>query len=185
MKCNIKQKYILYCIEQNIKNMKNNVEININNDKDKESKEMSLEQNYIKLKYFIENSIKLYDEFWGIFTTTVTNNINTSKLYSLGEKLNKYLIEIENIWENNLKNKLITSNYRSIVLLYCNFLNEILWDQKKSKKIFQKLNDDALHDYYGQNQDMNKEGSEKKIDHFCIIKIIFYIAILMKKEIVK
>ena len=164
MKCNIKQKYILYCIEQNIKNMKNNVEININNDKDDGAKASSTEQNYLKLKYFIENSIKLYDEFWGIFTTTVTNNININKLYSLGEKLNKYLNEIDNIWENNLKNKSITSNYRSIVLLYCNFLNEILWDQKKSKKIYQKLNDEALNDYYGQNQDKNKESNGKKID---------------------
>ena len=164
MKCNIKQKYILYCIEQNIKNMKNNVEININNDKDSESKASSMEQNYLKIKYYIETSIKLYDEFWGIFTTTVTNNINTNKLYSLGEKLNKYLNEIENIWENNLKNKSITSNYRSIVLLYCNFLNEILWDQKKSKKIYQKLNDDALNDYYGQSQDKNQESNGKKID---------------------
>jgi hypothetical protein len=123
-----------------------------------------MEQNYIKLKYFIETSIKLYDEFWGIFTTTITNNINTNKLYSLGEKINKYLNEIENIWENNLKNKSITKNYRSTVLLYCKFLKEILWDQIKSKKIYQKLNNDTLNDYYGQNQDKNQESNGKKID---------------------
>ena len=133
LKCTIKQNYIIFCIEQNIKSMKNNIDININKNKDESQTDMT-EQKYMKLKYLIENSIKLYDEFWGIFSTTITNNINTNKLYLVGEKLNKYLTEINNLWENDLKNRRINNDYKNIVQLYCNFLVELLWDQKKAKK---------------------------------------------------
>jgi hypothetical protein len=50
-----------------------------------------IDQFYKKLKELISNSTKLYVEFWGIFATNITNNINTSKLNKLGEKLNLYL----------------------------------------------------------------------------------------------
>lgn len=57
----IKQKFIIYCIDQNLKNMKNNNEY----DQDNDSQIDITEQKYLKLKYLIENSIKLYGEFWG------------------------------------------------------------------------------------------------------------------------
>ena len=152
--CTFKQKFIIYCIEQNIKNMKNNINMNFNNNQDNESQIDMIEQKYQKLKYLIENSIKLYGEFWGIFSTTVTNNINTNKLYSIGEKLNKYLNEINNLWDNDLKNRKISKDYKNIVQLYYNFLVEILWNQKKSKEVYKKLNDESLNNY---NQIDNRE----------------------------
>ena len=162
LKCTIKQNYIIFCIEQNIKNMKNNIDININKNKDESQTDMT-EQKYMKLKYLIENSIKLYDEFWGIFSTTITNNINTNKLYLVGEKLNKYLTEINNLWENDLKNRRINNDYKNIVQLYCNFLVELLWDQKKSKEIFKKLNDENLNSY-NTNDNKNKEVNGDGLD---------------------
>ena len=54
----------------------------------------------------------------------MTNNINTYKLYSLGEKLNRYLNEINNLLDNDLKNKKINNEYKSIVQL-SNFSNKI------------------------------------------------------------
>ena len=77
-----------------------------------------MKKKYRRLKYLIENSSKLYSEFWGIFATNVTNNFNTSKLYNLGLKLNLYLKEINNLWDNELKLKKIDSDNQIIVLLY-------------------------------------------------------------------
>jgi hypothetical protein len=127
LECTIKEKYIIYCLEQIIRNNnENGYDLNNENDKDNETKIDLLEQKYQKLKYLIENSIKLYGEFWGIFSTTISSNINTSKLYSLGEKLNVYLNEINNLWENELKNKKINNEYQNVVQLYSKFLLEIL-----------------------------------------------------------
>ena len=156
----LKQKFIIYCIEQNLRNMKNNngFELDIEYDQDNDSQIDITEQKYLKLKYLIENSIKLYGEFWGIFSTNVTNNINTYKLYSLGEKLNRYLNEINNLWDNELKNKKINNEYKSIVQLYSKFLLEILWDQKKSKEVSRKLNDES-NNYLHQSE--NKKENEE------------------------
>ena len=80
------------------------------------------------------------------------------KLYSLGEKLNRYLNEINNLWDNELKNKKINNEYKSIVQLYSKFLLEILWDQKKSKEVSRKLNDES-NNYLHQSE--NKKENEE------------------------
>ena len=164
IKCNINEKYLIYCMEQNIKNSKNNgIEFNIDNDQDNESPMDLSEQKYKKLKYLIENSIKLYGEFWGIFSTNISSNINTSKLYSLGEKLNIYLNEMNNLWDNELKNKRINNEYQSVVQLYSKFLLEILWDQKKSKEVYKKLYDENLNNYYQNDNKKSKEENNNNI----------------------
>ena len=155
----MKEKFIIYCIEQNIKNISNNNGLNFNNDKDDNSQEDTTEQKYQKLRYLIVNSIKLYGEFWGIFSNNVTNNLNISKLYSLGEKLNVYLNEINNLWENELKNKKINNEYQNVVQLYSKFLLEILWDHKKSKEVHKKLNVENLNNY---NLNLNLESNNNK-----------------------
>ncbi len=150
MQCNFKEKYILYCLEQNMKNNRNNgssLDINLDKDKNSDSRIDLTEQKYQKLKYLIENSIKLYGEFWGIFSTNITNNINTYKLYTLGEKLNIYLKEMNMLWDTELKNEKINNEHQSVVNLYSKFFLEILWDQKKSKEIYKKLNEENLNNY--------------------------------------
>ena len=79
-------------------------------------------KNKRRLKFLIENSTKLYGEFWGIFATNITNNLNTFKLYNLGQKLNLYLKEIINLWDNELKSAKIDSENQVIILLYSRFL---------------------------------------------------------------
>ena len=153
IECTIKERFIIYCLEQN---MKNNGEfnLNINNDQDNDSQIDITGQKYKKLKYLIENSIKLYAEFWGIFATNITNNINTNKLYSLGEKINKYLNEINNLWENYLKNRRISNDYQNVVQLYSKFLLEILLNKNKSKEVSKKLNEENLNNFF-QKDDIN------------------------------
>ena len=158
--CNIKEEYVIYCIDQNIKNSKGDgFDINIDNEQDNNSQMDYIEQKYQKLKYLIENSIKLFGEFWGIFSTNISSNINTTKLYSLGEKLNIYLNEMNNLWDNELKNKKIGNECQSIIQLYSKFLLEILWDQKKSKEVYKKINDENLNNYYQNENKKAKEGN--------------------------
>ena len=161
MQCNFKEKYILYCLEQNMKNNRNTMmEISMDKDRNNDSRIDLIDQKYQKLKYLIENSIKLYGEFWGIFSTNVTNNINTYKLYSLGEKLNIYLKEMSILWDTELKNEKIHNEHQSIVNLYSKFFAEILWDQKKSKEIYKKLNEENLNNY---RTNKNKKIKEENI----------------------
>ena len=160
IECGIKEKYIIFCLEQKIKNIKNNgFNLNNENAQDNDSQLDLLEQKYQKLKYLIENSIKLYGEFWGIFSTNISSNINTYKLYILGERLNIYLNEMNSLWEQELKNTRISNEYQNIVQLYSKFLLDVLWDQKKSKEVYKKLNDDNLNNYHlNDNKKFNEEN---------------------------
>jgi hypothetical protein len=164
IKVSIKEEYIIFCMEQNARNNINEVDINLDNNKDSDYKEDITQQKYQKLKFLIENSIKLYGEFWGIFTTNVSSNINTNKLYSLGEKLNIYLNEINNLWDNELKNRKISNECQSIVQLYSKFLLEVLWDQKKSKEVYKKLNDENLNNYHLNDNKNLKEGKSNSVE---------------------
>ena len=104
MKNNIKDEFIIYYLENEIKKMKNKV-LNLNDGNESNQENIILEQNYKKLKDLITNSTKLYAEFWGIFSNNIINNLNVPKLYKIGEQLNAYLNEINYLWENNLKIK--------------------------------------------------------------------------------
>ena len=163
LNCTLKEKFIIYCMEQNIKNMKNDndIEINTESDNNISQVEIIIEQKYQNLKFLIENSIRLFGEFWGLFSTNVTNNLNTKKLYFLGEKLNKHLNEINNIWENELKNKKIDIEYQNVIQLYSKFLLEILWDKKKSIEVNQKLNEENMN--FQENYNKKKEDKNNGI----------------------
>ena len=155
IKYNANEEFILYCLEQGIMKMK--IKDNINDGNDDENESIIIEQNYKRLKDLISNITKLYAEFWGIFATNITNNLNNSKLYKLGEKLNKYLKEINFLWENNLKNKKIDIENENNAQLYSLFLREILWDQKKSELILKKINEEHnIHDYNKIIKEKNK-----------------------------
>ena len=162
IQCSIKEKYVIYFMEQFIKDI-NTLKNNYTNYEDDESQIDISEQKYQKLKYLIENSIKLYAEFWGLFATNITSIINTSKLYSIGGKLNIYLNEINNIWDNELKNIKISNEFQNIVQLYSKFLLEILWDRKKSKEISKKLNNDHLNAFnLNDNTKLKEEKNNNK-----------------------
>ena len=80
----------------------------------------------------------------------------------MGEKLNIYLNEINNLWDNELKNKRISDECQSIVQLYSKFLLEVLWDQKKSKEVYKKLNDENLNNFLiNENKKIREENNKK------------------------
>jgi len=139
MKSDFKEEFIVFCLENEILKMKIK---NANEGNEIDQEDIYIEQNYKRLKELISSSTKLYVEFWGIFATNITNNLNTIKLYKLGEKLNIYLKEINYLWENNLKNKKIDIENENIAQLYLRFLREILWANKKSEEIQKKINEE-------------------------------------------
>ena len=139
MKSDFKEEFIVFCLENEILKMKIK---NANEGNETEQEDIYIEQNYKRLKELISSSTKLYVEFWGIFATNITNNLNTIKLYKLGENLNIYLKEINYLWENYLKNKKIDIENENIAQLYARFLREILWANKKSEEIQKKINEE-------------------------------------------
>ena len=152
-----KVKFIIYILSKDIHNMKSK---NVNGESSNYEQEHEiLNQKYRRLKYLIENSTKLYGEFWGIFATNVTNNLNTFKLYNLGQKLNIYLKEINILWDNELKSKKVDTENEVIIQLYSRFLKEILWNKKKSEEISKKLNNDNHH-----NRDTKKLKNKENIE---------------------
>ena len=153
----VKLKFIIFMLSKDIRNMKSK---NLEGDNTNYEQEQEiLNQKYRRLKFLIENSTKLYGEFWGIFATNITNNLNTFKLYNLGQKLNLYLKEIINLWDNELKSAKIDSENQVIILLYSRFLKEILWNKKKSEEITKKLNEENQH-----HHDTKKHQNKKNAD---------------------
>ena len=147
MKNNITDEFIIYYLENEIINIKNK-SVNLNDGNTLDQENIIIENDYKKLKELIINSIKLYAEFWGIFANNLTNNLNISKLYKLGENLNIYLKQINNLWENNLKNKKINIENEYIAQLFSRFLKEILLDKKSSEEVQNKVNEEYhIHSY--------------------------------------
>ena len=159
MRNNIKDEFIIYYLENEIIKVK--TKANLNEGNEYENENINLEENYLRLKELIINSTKLYTEFWGIFSNNITNNLNISKLYKIGEQLNKFLQEIKYLWENHLKNKKIDIENEYIIQLYSKFLREILWDKKESEEIQKKINDE--YNTFGYKR-INQEN--KKADNF-------------------
>ena len=139
MKSDLKEEFIVYCLENEISKAKIK---DVKEGNEKEQETLIIERNYRKLKDCISNCTKLYVEFWGIFSTNITNNLNTEKLYKLGEKINMYLKEINSLWEKHLKNKKIEAENECIAQLYSRFLREILWAKNKSEEIQKKIKEE-------------------------------------------
>ena len=149
--------FIIFILSKDINNMKSK---DIYGDSSNHEQELEiLNKKYQRFKYLIENCTKLYGEFWGIFATNITNNLNNKKIYNIGQKLNIYLKEINVLWENELKTKKIEPENEIIIQLYSRFLREILWNRKKSEEISQKLiNENQL------NRDMKNIKKEKNAE---------------------
>ena len=151
-----KTKFIIYCQENTIIKLKLNSETE--NEEQEQNEKLILEQNYQKMKKLISASTKLYAEFWGIFAAKIINNLNLQKLYKLGEKINTYLKELNNLWEKDLKNRKLDFENEPVAQLYSLFLKEILWDQKKSELVQKKINEE--HNLHENNKpkDENKNN---------------------------
>ena len=81
----------------------------------------------------------------------------------VGNKLNKFLNEINTLWETDLKNKKIDLENQSTAQLYAYFLREILKNKKRSEEITKKLNEE-------QHYESRKTDSDKfDIDNLEII----------------
>ena len=169
--------YVIYCQETTIVSMKLISESE--NDEQEQNEKLFLEQSYQRMKNLISNITKLYAEFWGIFEAKVTNNLNMQKLYKLGEKLNLYLKELNDLWENELKNKKLDFENEPVAQLYAMFIREILWDKKKSDLVIKKINEEHnLHinnkiqkdDNNNINYNLSKLDSLETQDYLIFVK---------------
>ena len=159
MKSDYKEEFIVYCLENEISKIKIN---DSNEGNEIEQEIINIDKDYKKLKELISKTTKLYVEFWGLFSTN-TNNLNMSKLFKLGEKLNIYLKEIYYLWENNLKNKKMDLENEYIAQLYSSFLREIIWAKRKSEEIQKKINEE--HQIQGFQKIVEKNSQSDNFDN--------------------
>ena len=153
--------FLIFILDKYIHDMKMK---NTNGDSPAYEHELELlNQKYKRLKYLIENSSKLYGQFWGMFATNVTNSLNTFKLNNIGQQLNIYLKEINTLWDDELRTKKVPQENEAIVQIYSRFLREILWNKIKSEEIINKL---INQDHYNLNSKKveNIKLEENKID---------------------
>ena len=106
-----------------------------------------------RFKLLIDASTKLYGEFWGNLATNLTHNLNLNKLFRVGSRINKYLKEMNKLWEE-LKDKKIDHEQQNILQLYSTFVKNILQNQYSSTQIEAKIKDTN-------NIQIYKENSEK------------------------
>ena len=106
-----------------------------------------------RFKLLIDTSTKLYGEFWGNLATNLTHNLNLNKLFRVGSRINKYLKEMNNLWEE-LKDKKIDHEQQNILQLYSTFVKNIMQNQPVSTQIENKIKDTSNYKIY-------KENSEK------------------------
>ena len=154
---NFQEEFITFCLERDIKELDSKVS---EAGADGNAYDIELiEQKYLKLKYLIESTTKLYVEFWNIFAGNITN-LNITKLNNLGSKINNYLNEINNLWENDLKNVNGDFEHQGIILLYSKFMKEILWNKKKSEEISKQI---SKRYSYNAEARKSKIGAKAKI----------------------
>ena len=137
------ENYLIHSLKQSVNASRNFSQHGSGNENENIVKiEETIEQKYHRLKLLVETSTKLYSEFWGILATNLTNNLNLNKLFFIGNQLNKYLGEINSLWEHHLKSKKIDFENQSVAQLYAHFLKEIIKNKKRSDEISKKINEE-------------------------------------------
>ena len=89
----------------------------------------------------------------GNLATNLTHNLNLNKLFKIGSKINKYLKEMNNLWEE-LRDKKIDHEQQNVLQLYSTFVKNIMQNQSVSTQIENKIKDTS-------NYQIHKENSEK------------------------
>ena len=118
-----------------------------------------------RFKILIDTGTKLYGEFWGILATNLTHNLNLNKLFHIGHRINKYLKEMEKLW-NDLKDKKLGQDLQNILQLYSTFMKNILQNPEKSSEIDSKIKD------MNNNFEIYNNENEEKIDLNNLTKIL-------------
>ena len=118
-----------------------------------------------RFKILIDTGTKLYGEFWGILATNLTHNLNLNKLFHIGHRINKYLKEMEQLWDD-LKDKKLGQDLQNILQLYSTFMKNILQNPEKSSKIDTKIKD------MNNNFEIYSNENEEKIDLNNLTKIL-------------
>ena len=157
-KNSIREDYIIFFIKKS--------QATIINDDGEEiviNEEDTPQHKFNRFKLLIDASTKLYGEFWGNLATNLTHNLNLNKLFRVGSRINKYLKEMNKLWED-LKDKKLDHEQQNILQLYSTFVKNILQNQYASTQIENKIKD-------VNNYQIIKENTEK-IDLNSLNKIL-------------
>ena len=96
----ITEEYIFYTIKETMNTMY--ISNSINHDEETEILDGEINMKFKRLKNLIEETTKLFNDFWGNLGTNLSMNL--SKIFILGKKLNSLLKDIQILWDKDLKN---------------------------------------------------------------------------------
>ena len=144
-KNSIREDYIIFFIKKSQSTIINEdgEEIVIN-------EEDTPQHKFNRFKLLIDTSTKLYGEFWGNLATNLTHNLNLNKLFRVGSRINKYLKEMNKLWED-LKEKKLDHDQQNILQLYSTFVKNILQNQLASTQIENKIKDTNNYQIFKEN----------------------------------
>ena len=168
MNKSLREEFLLYLIKKNISIRNESSSGNEEKKNDSEENdivEVDIEEKLNRLKFLIEESAKMFSDFWGNLATNLTVNLNLPKIFFLGKKLNSNINEIHNLWENDLKHQKVDFNNIYIFQLYAYFLRKVLRDKRASDEIAKKLNEEQYFDY-------SKKIDDNKVDYDNLEKYI-------------
>ncbi len=148
----ITEEYIFYTIKETMNTMY--ISNSINHDEETEILDGEINMKFKRLKNLIEETTKLFNDFWGNLGTNLSMNL--SKIFILGKKLNSLLKDIQILWEKDLKNSKIESTNQSIAQLYAFFLKKILRNKNASEEVLKKIEE--------QSHSNNKKYDNQKIN---------------------
>ena len=161
----ITEDYIFYII----KDIMNTMYVSNSNDREEESEisDNELNMKFKKLKNLIEETTKLFNDFWGNLATSLS--MNSPKIFLIGKKLNSLLKEIQILWDKDLKNTKIESNTQSIAQLYAFFLKKILRNKHASEEVLKKIEESHSNYKKYDNQKINLENLDSILENPDII----------------
>ena len=139
----ITEEYIFYTIKETMNSMY--VSHSNNHEEETEISDGELNMKFKKLKNLIEETTKLFNDFWGNLGTNLSMNL--AKIFILGKKLNSLLKDIQNLWDKDLKNTKIEPNTQSIAQLYAFFLKKILRNKHASEEVLRKIEEESHLNY--------------------------------------
>lgn len=145
----ISEEFILYDIKRqlNIRLDEIPYELREENSEDSQMKVVDIDEKFKRLKVLIEETAKLFSDFWENLATNLTINLNLSKIFLLGQKLNANIDELKMLWEKDLKNQKIDFDNQQTIQLYALFLKKVLRNKAEAEEITKKLNDEQYFDF--------------------------------------
>lgn len=124
-------------------------------------------KNYEKFKELLDNTVKMFSEFWAIFSSNNSESVNLKKIFSLSKQITSNINQIILLWETDIRFHKISVELRYIIDLFYEFARIIIKDSaladdinKVIQRDFLKVADDSAQYFDMKNIDIVLETQD-------------------------